>query len=172
MEDSSRQSKLNLLIEVKCPLWAEESLNYEELFTKWFECVLSYFEPEALIHELSVVLTNDEGIRALNKTYRHQDKATNILSFPQLEDEDDFLKALAAQKPLVLGDLVLAYETFKKEALEQNKSFHDHLAHLFVHGTLHLFGYDHIDEEEAQEMEELEIDILEDLSISNPYTAL
>ena len=107
--------------------------------------------------ELSLVLANDSFIRNLNKTYRDKDKPTNVLSFPQ--DMENGL----------LGDVVMALETLQQEAQEQDKSFHDHVMHMVVHGTLHLLGYDHETDPEAEEMEALEIKILEDMGIKNPY---
>ena len=105
--------------------------------------------------EASVVLGNDDFVQGLNRDYRSKDKPTNVLSFPQ-------------DLPM-LGDIVFAYETVQREATEQEKSFDDHLLHLTVHGTLHLLGYDHIDDGEAEEMEALEINILEAMGVKNPY---
>jgi len=106
--------------------------------------------------EVSVVLTNDTEIQKLNKAYRHQDKPTNVLSFPaDIEGE--------------LGDIILAYETIEKEAKDAHITVHDHLTHLIIHGFLHLLGYDHETQEEAERMEALEIQILADLNVANPY---
>lgn len=106
--------------------------------------------------EVSVVLANDAFIQELNKTYRGMDKPTNVLSFPQDEDYH-------------LGDIVFALETIGREAAEQNKDFENHLTHLTVHGFLHLLGYDHETDDEAEEMESFEIRILDELGIENPY---
>ncbi|MCB1531359.1 MAG: rRNA maturation RNase YbeY [Alphaproteobacteria bacterium] len=106
--------------------------------------------------ELSIALSNDVLIQELNKNYRDKDKPTNVLSFPQ---DDDFS----------LGDIVLALETIQREAGEQNKHFEDHLSHLVIHGTLHLLGYDHEDDAQAEEMEALEIELLQRIGIENPY---
>ncbi len=111
--------------------------------------------------EISIVLADDRFVQNLNKTYRNKDKPTNVLSFPQDPDENS--------KIINLGDVVLAYETVKAESLSQNKNFNDHLAHLLVHGILHLLDYDHEDDREAQKMESLEIRVLERLGIKNPY---
>lgn len=108
--------------------------------------------------ELSCVLANNEFIQELNKNYRGQDKPTNVLSFPQ--DDEGFMN---------LGDIVLALETIQQEAKEQEKEFNDHLTHLTVHGTLHLLGYDHEEDDQAEEMEALEVKILNALDIENPY---
>ena len=97
----------------------------------------------------------------MNKTYRHKDKTTNVLSFPSdLPVEID---------EAILGDVVICSEVVAKEAKEQNKTFNDHLLHIAIHGTLHLIGYDHVKESEAVEMENLEIKILEKMQIADPY---
>lgn len=106
--------------------------------------------------EISVALSNNSLIQALNRDYRNKDKPTNVLSFPQ---DDEFS----------LGDIVLALETIQREANDQDKSFEDHLTHLIIHGTLHLLGHDHEDDDEAEEMEAIEIKILERMGIENPY---
>lgn len=113
--------------------------------------------------ELSLVLANDAMVRDLNRDWRGKDKPTNVLSFPA-EDEMDIPEA-----PRMLGDVVLAYETLCREAEAQSKRVEDHLSHLVIHGVLHLLGYDHIEDIEAQEMEALEAQLLESLGISNPY---
>lgn len=107
-------------------------------------------------YEVSVVLTNDQRIRQLNAKYRKKDKPTNVLSFPQDHE-------------ILLGDIILSYETIQREAEEQQKSFLHHLQHLCVHGFLHLLGHDHEEDEEAEEMEACEIKICKALNIGNPY---
>ncbi len=120
--------------------------------------------------ELSVLLTNDAEIQDLNKEYRQKDTPTNVLSF-ESGYSLDLQKGDQAPAPIPLGDLVLSYETLKKEAEFQHKSFQDHLTHLLIHGLLHLFGFDHEDESEADEMEHLEINILDkEFHIKSPYT--
>lgn len=116
--------------------------------------------------EISLVLCSDEFIRNLNRDYREKDKPTNVLSFPQT----DFSANLPAYDPLSFGDIILAYETIAREAEEQNKRFEDHFAHLVVHGTLHLLGYDHETADEAEEMERMEITVLKEMGIENPYS--
>jgi len=107
--------------------------------------------------ELSIALSNDEQVRALNRDYRHIDKSTNVLSF-----------RVAEPAPL-LGDIVLALETVQREAKEKSISFEDHLTHLLIHGFLHLQGYNHENKDEAETMEALEIRALAALMIDNPY---
>lgn len=120
--------------------------------------------------ELCIVLGDDALVARLNKAYRGKDGPTNVLSFPAAEMPDTGVpeQAFGDEQPL-LGDVVLARETIEREAGAQSKSFADHLTHLTVHGVLHLLGHDHIDDPDAEEMEALERDILEDLGIADPY---
>jgi probable rRNA maturation factor len=111
--------------------------------------------------ELSLVLGDDAGMRALNRHWRGQDKPTNVLSFPA--------GAAPAGAPALIGDVVLAFETVRREANEQGKPLADHLAHLVVHGVLHLIGYDHEEARAARRMERLEVAILAALGIADPY---
>ena len=118
--------------------------------------------------ELSVRLTGDEQVRALNGEWRGKDKPTNVLSFPQLDAGD--LKHIADRGPeLMLGDIVLARGTCAREAEEKQIPLLDHAAHLVVHGTLHLLGYDHHDEVSAEDMESREVRALVRLGIAHPY---
>lgn len=112
--------------------------------------------------ELSLLLTDDAHIRVLNRQWRDQDKPTNVLSFPAADEDDD-------EPGPLLGDVVVAHETTAREATEEGKTFEDHFTHLLVHGLLHLFGYDHIEDEEAEEMEAFETEILAGLGVADPY---
>jgi probable rRNA maturation factor len=112
--------------------------------------------------EVSVVLTDDARIRVLNARHRGIDKATNVLSFPQDDEDAD------AYGPL-LGDIVIARETVEREAVDAGLPFRHHLAHMVVHGFLHLVGYDHLHDDEAEEMEGLETAVLSVLGIPDPY---
>jgi len=111
--------------------------------------------------ELSVLLTDDAQVRALNRDYRGKDAATDVLSFPG--DDDD------AGGPRLLGDVVVAAGTCRADAAREGKPAADHLAHLVVHGTLHVLGYDHATTAEAEAMEALERRVLAGLGISDPY---
>ena len=113
--------------------------------------------------ELSLVFTNDADIREINAKWRHIDKPTNVLSFPA------FALQPGQEPGEILGDIVIARETVEREAAEEDKSFDDHLSHLVVHGLLHLMGYDHQNDDEAEQMETLERKILASLGISDPY---
>ncbi|MEA3067794.1 MAG: putative rRNA maturation factor [Sphingomonadales bacterium] len=118
--------------------------------------------------ELSVRLTGDDEVRALNAKWRGKDKPTNVLSFPMLEI-DDLRGATVAGPELLLGDIILARGVCAAEAADKNVPVEQHATHLIVHGTLHLLGYDHHDEDEAADMEAREIRALGRLGIANPY---
>ncbi len=111
--------------------------------------------------ELAIVLADDSSIRALNRAWRGKDAATNVLSFPGAAPQPG--------APVLLGDIMIAYETAAREAAAENRLFMHHLVHLAVHGFLHLVGYDHEAEEEADAMERLEIAILARLGVPDPY---
>lgn len=113
--------------------------------------------------ELSLVFTDDAAIKELNNDWRDKDKPTNVLSFPAFP-----IKPGQAPGPM-LGDIVIARETVVREAEDEEKSFDHHLTHLIVHGVLHLLGYDHETDDEAEAMEQLERKILARLAIPNPY---
>ncbi|MCG5243987.1 rRNA maturation RNase YbeY [Azospirillum doebereinerae] len=116
--------------------------------------------------ELSVVLADDALVQQLNRDYRGKDKPTNVLSFALTEAEEPEPEEGV---PVLLGDVILAFETVRREAAEQNKSPDDHLTHLVVHGVLHLLGYDHETDDEAEEMEALETRLLASFGIADPY---
>ena len=116
--------------------------------------------------ELAIMLTDDAGIRTLNRNWRGIDKPTNVLSFPALQPSgprgpDD--------APRMLGDIAIAYETTRREADDEQKPFDNDLSHLTVHGFLHLIGYDHEKDDDAEAMETLEREILSQLGIPDPY---
>lgn len=114
--------------------------------------------------EICVVLTDDAAIQKLNRTWRQNDKPTNVLSFPAAH-----MRGISG--PALLGDIVIAYETTAGEAMAEGKPFLDHLSHLTVHGFLHLLGYDHENDGQAEEMERLEREILATLGLKDPYFA-
>jgi len=118
--------------------------------------------------EISVTLTGDEQVRALNAKWRAKDQPTNVLSFPMV-DERDLSRANLATSELLLGDIVVARGVCEAEAAAKGVSIEDHATHLLVHGTLHLLGYDHHDDSEAADMEAREARALARLGIVNPY---
>lgn len=139
--------------------YANFDLIDENQLVKKFEAILSLLDKQD--SEVVYRFVDESEIIQLNKTYRGQNKATNVLSFPSdLPKEID---------ELILGDVVICTNVITKEAKKQNKVFDDHLTHIALHGTLHLLGYDHIKDSEAEVMENLEIKILEKMKIANPY---
>ncbi len=119
--------------------------------------------------EIAVRLSDDSEVQTLNRDFRGKDKPTNVLSFPQVQA--DLLESLGNSDDgeILLGDIVLARETCAREAEEKGISLADHAAHLMVHGTLHLVGYDHVDDAGAAAMEALEVKALASLGLPNPY---
>ena len=145
--------------------------------------------------EVNIKLSDNDEVQALNREWRDKDKPTNVLSFPMLDDLE--LEALASPLPfrggagggvlqlgaaiadipppppveglLLIGDIILAHGICAAEAAEKGISLTDHATHLVIHGMLHLFGYDHIDDEEAESMEALEVKALASMGLHNPY---
>ena len=151
-------AEVDLLI--KDDRWEEVPFDLEVLTEQALEEISTQLDlPDPTI--VSVVLADDALLQLLNRTYRHQDKPTNVLSFPN--------DAQAQELSGELGELFLSLDTLKRESLKEGKSLEHHFTHLFVHGVLHLLGYDHEEDEEAIEMESMEICILENLDIPNPY---
>ena len=118
---------------------------------------------DAPLGEVVVMLSDDETIRSLNRDWRKIDKPTNVLSFPAARTP--------GIEPAMLGDIVIAYETLTRECEEEDRVFLNHLAHLAVHGFLHLMGYDHQNDSDAEAMEQLETAILARLDMPDPYLA-
>jgi probable rRNA maturation factor len=152
-----------VLIVAEC--WATEA-EAEAIVHRAIEAAAAMVEADTGDAELAVMLTDDAGIRTLNKNWRGQDKPTNVLSFPALQppagrEFDD--------APRMLGDIAIAYETTRREADDEQKPFDHHLSHLAIHGFLHLVGYDHEKDGEAEAMENLEREILAALGIPDPY---
>jgi probable rRNA maturation factor len=119
--------------------------------------------PHAQHIEISIVLADNNFIQELNKKYRNKDKPTNVLSFPQTDTDDLKMPAI------MLGDIIITSEVIEQEAKDQNKDVKNHYTHMLVHGCLHLLHYDHTTDAQAKEMEALEIKILNNLGIKNPY---
>ncbi|MEM8540755.1 MAG: rRNA maturation RNase YbeY [Pseudomonadota bacterium] len=136
----------------------------EAVASKAVRRCLKELKIEDVESELSIVLTNDDEIRKLNENWRKKDNATNVLSFPAFE------MSVGQMPGPMLGDIVLAVETIEREARELGISFLDHLTHLIVHGLLHLLGYDHENDTDAEQMEALETEILAQLGIKDPYS--
>jgi probable rRNA maturation factor len=150
---------------VTAPCWQREN-GIEAAIHRAIEVASTMVDAETADAELAIMLTDDAGIRMLNKNWRGIDKPTNVLSFPALQPtgarEDD-------DAPRMLGDIAIAYETTRNEADAEHKPFENHLSHLAVHGFLHLMGYDHEKDDDAEIMEDLERKILAQLGIPDPY---
>ena len=155
-----RSAAPTIEIVTQSPLWKEQR-NVKTLLRR------AITEAAAMVPatggELAVVLTDDAAIRLLNRDWRSKNAATNVLSFPAHKPRR------APTLPRLLGDIVIAYETTEREARAEHKSFAHHLTHLAVHGFLHLLGYDHESDTEAETMEQLERDILARLDVPDPY---
>ena len=136
--------------------WADSLSDIEGIARQAIVQILTLLDGPKL-GELSIALVNDAAIQVLNRDYRHKDKPTNVLSFPD-----------NGPAPL-LGDIVLAFETVSREATEKSIALQDHVTHLVIHGFLHLQGYNHETDATAAEMEGLEIAALAALNIDNPY---
>ncbi|MFM7029017.1 MAG: rRNA maturation RNase YbeY [Chakrabartia sp.] len=119
--------------------------------------------------EIAIRLTEDAEVHVLNRDYRGKDKPTNVLSFPMFEADEIAGLVQGPCPEALLGDIVLARETCAREAAEKGIAFSAHATHLIVHGVLHLIGFDHISDDEAEEMEALERRILNDLGLDDPY---
>lgn len=117
---------------------------------------------------VNLCLSDDTNVHQLNLEFRGFDKPTNVLSFANI-DSEDFDNMFEFEDIIEMGDIIIAFETMKKEAMEQEVSFKDHFCHLWAHGLLHILGYDHIEEDERLEMEQIEISVLNKLGIKNPY---
>lgn len=136
----------------------EASLPDEQQLQLWVNTALQNLLDEG---ELCIRITDAAESQSLNHQYRGKDKPTNVLSFP--------FEVPEGVPVTILGDLVVCAEVVAREASEQNKDLYHHWAHMIVHGCLHLLGYDHINDEEAEIMEQLERDILARLEIADPY---
>jgi probable rRNA maturation factor len=145
-------------IEVEDVAWTQALPQAEQVVRAAVEATLASEGADG--EGVSLLLTNDLAQQALNARFRGQDRPTNVLSFPAPTNPERFL-----------GDVALAFETCAREAAEQGKPLAHHLQHLTAHGVLHLLGYDHVTDAEAQAMEGLERTILAGLGISDPYAA-
>ena len=154
---------MTVSIEVEEPAW-QALPGLEELARTAVGAALAATGVAEQDSDVAVLFTGDEAIAEINAEWRGKDKPTNVLSFPTPVD-----MPVPAGEPRPLGDIVLAQGVIAREAEEQGKTLHDHAAHLIVHGTLHLLGYDHEAEAEAEDMERLETSILKGLGISDPY---
>ena len=144
--------------------WARALPGAEELARCAVEAAVKQVGGVPAHAEVSVLLTDDAHQQVLNREWRGKDKPTNVLSFP-----GDDAGGVPEGVPVLLGDIAIAFETTQREAQDQEKSLSDHFCHLVVHGMLHVLGFDHETEEQADEMEPLEIEVLAGLGIASPY---
>lgn len=150
----------NVIIDLQIASENTENLPTAEQIQQWANAAI---RAENLEPEMTVRIVDEEESHHLNLTYRGKDKPTNVLSFP-FECPDEVELAL-------LGDLVICRQVVEREAEEQEKPLMAHWAHMIVHGSLHLLGYDHIEDDEAEEMESLETEIMLGLGFTDPYIA-
>ena len=159
---SSALPLTEVLVVADC--WQTEP-DAEAVIHRAIEAAAEFADADVGEAELAVMLTDDSGIRTLNSNWRGVDKPTNVLSFPALQAP----AGTPSDAPRMLGDIAIAFETTRKEADEEQKPFDHHLSHLAVHGFLHLIGYDHENDDDAEAMEGLEREILAQLGIPDPY---
>ncbi|MCB2100897.1 MAG: rRNA maturation RNase YbeY [Rhodobacterales bacterium] len=157
---------LALTVSVEDPRWTETLDGVEALGERAARAAWDRSALDGAVAEAGLVLMDDAGVRDLNRDYRGQDKATNVLSFAALDGGGP---APVAGQPLVLGDIVVAFETTRDEARDQGRPLADHFSHLVVHGMLHLLGHDHEDDAEAEAMEAMETAIMAGLGLPDPY---
>ncbi|GAL08434.1 rRNA maturation RNase YbeY [Photobacterium aphoticum] len=137
-----------------------EGMPTEAQFQQWLDAAITLFQPNA---EVTIRLVDEAESHTLNHTYRGKDKPTNVLSFP--------FESPPGMELDLLGDLIICRQVVEKEAVEQDKPLDAHWAHMVVHGSLHLLGYDHIEDDEAEEMEGLETEIMQKMGYADPYAA-
>ena len=149
---------MSVILDLQLACADTANLPSEADFQRWLDAAVLPFQEEA---EVTIRLVDEAESNQVNLTYRGKDKPTNVLSFP-------FECPPGVELPL-LGDLIICRQVVEREASEQNKPLLAHWAHMVVHGSLHLLGYDHIDDEEAEEMEALEVEFMQALGYDNPY---
>jgi len=165
---------MNIIVEIAKEL--DEWDNYpeidERLFSEIASMVLSRYQNFSVVKEfeLSILLAGNKQMQSLNGKFRKKDKATNVLSFPDVEiDWRKIVEFIPDNDYMYLGDIAFGYEVIALEAKNKLISFQDHFKHLVIHAILHLIGYDHIKDDDAEAMESIEIEILETIGIKSPY---
>lgn len=151
----------DLDVQVTFAAWQDDSEDPQSMTRRVAGALDHHLGHPLKTRELTVRFSSDEEVRALNAQFRGKDKPTNVLSFPAGEVPEG--------EPQPLGDIILARETVVREAAEQGKSVSDHTCHLILHGMLHLLGYDHGTDADAEEMEAVERDVLAALDVVDPY---
>lgn len=151
---------MTIELDLQLAVESEDGLPSLEDIQLWLSSVVTKFQPQA---EVTVRIVDEQESHQLNHDYRGKDKPTNVLSFP--------FEAPPGMEIDLLGDLVICRQVVEREAIEQNKPLMAHWAHMVVHGSLHLLGYDHIEDDEAEEMESLETEIMQGMGFEDPYLA-
>lgn len=151
---------MSIQLDLQFAVENENGLPTEHDFQTWLDKTIIPFQPQA---ELTIRIVDEQESHQLNHDYRGKDKSTNVLSFP--------FEAPPGIELDLLGDLIVCRQVVEREAIEQNKPLMAHWAHMVVHGSLHLLGYDHIDDDEAEEMESLETEIMQSMGFNDPYIA-
>ncbi|MFS1919353.1 rRNA maturation RNase YbeY [Vibrio lentus] len=149
---------MSIELDLQIAVENEKGLPTEQDIQLWLDKTIPQFQESA---ELTVRIVDTEESHQLNHDYRGKDKPTNVLSFP--------FEAPPGMELDLLGDLIICRQVVEKEAEEQNKPLLAHWAHMVVHGSLHLLGYDHIEDDEAEEMESLETEIMQTMGFEDPY---
>ncbi|MDN3696617.1 rRNA maturation RNase YbeY [Vibrio cortegadensis] len=151
---------MSIELDLQLAVENESGLPSENDIQGWLDKTITQFQPQA---ELTVRIVDEQESHQLNYDYRGKDKPTNVLSFP--------FEAPPGIEIDLLGDLIICRQVVEKEAEEQSKPLLAHWAHMVVHGSLHLLGYDHIENDEAEEMESLETEIMQSMGYDDPYIA-
>ncbi|MDA0127016.1 rRNA maturation RNase YbeY [Vibrio sp. MarTm2] len=151
---------MSIELDLQFAVESNEGLPTEQDFQTWLDKTIIPFQQDA---ELTIRIVDEEESHQLNHEYRGKDKPTNVLSFP--------FEVPPGIEMNLLGDLVICKQVVEREAQEQNKPLLAHWAHMVVHGSLHLLGYDHIEDDEAEEMESLETEIMQEMGFEDPYLA-
>ncbi|KOO07297.1 rRNA maturation RNase YbeY [Vibrio hepatarius] len=151
---------MSIELDLQLAVEDENGLPSFEDVQRWLSNAVEKFQPQA---EVTVRIVDEEESHQLNHEYRGKDKPTNVLSFP--------FEAPPGIEIDLLGDLIICRQVVEREAKEQGKPLMAHWAHMVVHGSLHLLGYDHIEDDEAEEMESLETEIMQSMGFEDPYIA-
>ena len=168
---------ISLDIAIKSKKWLLEK-DIEKFINKICQKIIPLTEINKILTknfelELAILLVSDRQMKKINAEFLNKNKPTNVLSFPFLDEnmlrKIGLKKVIGSANQVFLGDIVISYETIKKESLAQKKKFCDHVTHMILHSLLHLIGHDHEDEKMAEIMENLEIKILKKIGIKNPY---
>jgi len=168
--DPPPRSKLISNIVVEDSRWDDSEESYQKLCEQiFFEAIKEINCQGIQEFEFSLKLTDDDELKELNASFRGKEKSTNVLSFPSQVLHEGDLNDFKNAKQLYLGDMAVSYDRVEEEAIKYGITFENHFIHLILHSILHLLGFDHIDDDDAFEMEKLEKKILKRMDIDDPY---